>query len=769
MSIKLFEQRSLTHAALPAIVLTLAAPAWAQLEEIVVTAERREQSLQDVPVAVTAFTADRVESLRLEDFEDLSIQIPGFSVNSFSKTRINPALRGGSSSLASAGAEQAVGLFIDDVYFGGPGDFELELFDVERIEVLRGPQGTLFGRNTTGGLINVVTRDPGDELEGKVQATVGNYDLNQIGAYLSAPLNDRLSASIAISSRDREGTSINTVTGNDVDDINRSAVRGKLLWQPNDDWSVKLGLTHTRASETGIARDAVSAQATVDLDVLADQNFLLDNNPRRVQMFQDGRFSSDQWVGSLHIERSFSNMSLQSITTARSFDADTTPISLTGVPVPLFALGDSREVDSFTQEFRLVSNGGEKFSWQTGFFFFTSDESRFMESITRWDESVAGGAFSAIFGCPDQTLEDFENFVVTPACIANQPELFDENPFAIDENVDTISYSIYGEGSYSVSDTVSVTLGARYTFDDKELSGQTSGEYDWFWNPTPGRVVDGVSDDWDELTWRAVVDYAPSDGVLVYASAATGFRSGAFDMAQSDPALIDQPVAPETVISYEIGLKSRLFDNRLQLNIAAFDATYEDLQFFVNAAGSGGAATTTNAGEATVQGIEIDGAWAITDALVATFGYSHQDGDSKDIPADAEIPDGTPPQGTVPNTYSFALDYTAETAGGEFYAHVDYLKKDEYSLEFIDNSIPQFRTEIDGWVNANFGYRSDNGWAIQVWGKNLTDELVVLYGQDFWFSLYGASLGANEDLFNASFGPRYMEPRTYGVSVSYEF
>ena len=106
---------------------------------------------------------------------------------------------------------------------------------------------------------------------------------------------------------------------------------------------------------------------------------------------------------------------------------------------------------------------------------------------------------------------------------------------------------------------------------------------------------------------------------------------------------------------------------------------------------------------------------------------------------------------------------------GEFYAHLDYLKKDEYSLEFIDNSIPQFRTEIDGWVNANFGYRSDNGWAVQVWGKNLTDELVVLYGQDFWFSLYGASLGTNEELFNASFGPRYMEPRTYGVSVSYEF
>ena len=141
------------HAWLPVQALGLAlctTSVYAQIEEVTVTAERREASLQEVPVAVTAFSAEAVERLQIDDFEDLSLQIPNFSLNTFSKTRINPALRGGSSSLVSAGAEQAVGLFIDDVYFGGPADFAIELFDVERIEVLRGPQGTLFGRNTTG-------------------------------------------------------------------------------------------------------------------------------------------------------------------------------------------------------------------------------------------------------------------------------------------------------------------------------------------------------------------------------------------------------------------------------------------------------------------------------------------------------------------------------------------------------------------------------------------------------------------------------------------
>ncbi|MEO1248067.1 MAG: TonB-dependent receptor [Pseudomonadota bacterium] len=750
------------------LVLLAARPAEAQLEEIVVTAERRAQSLQDVPVAVTAFSEDAIAALQIEDFADLSLKIPGFSVNSFSKTRVNPALRGGSSSLPSAGSEQAVGLFIDDVYFGGSGDFELDLFDVERIEVLRGPQGTLFGRNTTGGLINVVTRDPGGEFEGRFRVGLGNYSLNQLGGYLSFPINDKLAGSLAFSSTDREGTSFNSVTGNDVDNINRTSVRGKLVWTLPNDWRIKAALGHSTADETGVARDAVSAQNTVDLDVLADQGFTIDSDPRTVQMFADGRYTSEQWVGSLHISKDLGSVSFESITTGRTFDADQDPVSLSGVPTRIFALADERDVETFTQEFRLVSSGDGRLSWQTGLYFLSSDETRDLAAVTRWDESVAGGAFSAIFGCPDQTLADFENFVVTPACIANQPELFDENAFFINENVETTSISVYAQGTYSLTDTLALTLGGRYTNDEKELSGSTSGEYDWFWNPAPGTVVNGVSEDWGEFTWRAVLDYKPTDTVLIYASAATGFRSGAFDMAQSDPALIDKAVDPETVESLELGVKTQWFDNRVQLNVALFDTRYEDLQFFVNSVGSGGSAATTNAGEATVEGIEIEAAWAISDAFTANLAYSHQDGDSSGIPADAEIPEGTPPQGTVPDTLILGLDFATPLAGGEFYAHVDYLQKDEYSLEFIDNAISQFRTEVDGQINANFGFRSDAGWSVQVWGKNLTDELVVLYGQDFWFSLYGPSL-SNPALFESSFGPRYMEPRTYGVNFSYDF
>ncbi len=749
---------------------TLLAPvAQAQLEEVTVTAERREESVQDVPVAVTAFSAEAVERLQIDDFEDLSLQIPNFSLNTFSKTRINPALRGGSSSLVSAGAEQAVGLFIDDVYYGGPADFAIELFDVERIEVLRGPQGTLFGRNTTGGLINVVTKDPGEELEGRLQAQVGNFDLNQLGAYVSFPIAEDLAGSIAFQSRQRNGTSFNSVTGNDVDNINRSSIRAKLQWTPSDTLEVKFGFTHSRADETGIARDAVSAESFVDLDVLADQNFMIDDDPRTVQQFSDGRYVSEQWVGSLHVTKDFENVTLQSITAYRSFDADQEPISLAGVPTPVFAIADGRDNEVLTQEFRLLSNTDSAFNWQAGVFLLRADETRFLNVITRWDESTAGGAFSAIFGCPDQTFEDFEQFIVTPICITNQPELFDENPFSIRENVVTTSYSAYAEGSYQFSPVVNFTAGVRYTRDEKELDGETMGEFDWFWNPTPGRVVRDADDAWGQATWRTVLDFTPTDDLLFYGSAATGFRSGAFDMAQSDPTLVDLAVAPEDVLSFEIGAKTRFFNNRVQLNVALFDTTYENLQFFVNAVGSGGVATTTNAGEASVQGIEADLTWAMTNDLTATIGFSHQDGTSSDIPPEAEIPEGTPPQGTVPLAYTIALDYRKDLARGTFYAHADLLHRDEYSLEFIDNSIPQFRADVDGRLNANIGYQSEQGWGVELWATNLTNENIVIYGQDFWFSLYGPSLGDNPDLFNASFGPRYAEPRMWGVSASYSF
>lgn len=228
-----------------------------KLEEIVVTADRREKNVQKVPISINAFSANAIEKQRIQEFGDLAVAIPGFSINNFSKSRMNPSMRGGSSSLTAAGAEGAVGLFIDDQYYGGPGDFEIDLFDVERIEVLRGPQGTLFGRNTTGGSINVVTKNPTEENEGKIEVTYGNYNLVQVKGLFNGQISENLYGLLTFASTSRDGTSFNSFTGNDVDNVNKSSIRGKLRWDAADDLEVMLSASFTKRDETGAARDGL--------------------------------------------------------------------------------------------------------------------------------------------------------------------------------------------------------------------------------------------------------------------------------------------------------------------------------------------------------------------------------------------------------------------------------------------------------------------------------------------------------------------------------
>lgn len=750
----------------------------AQLEEIIVTAERRQATLQDVPISVTAFTGDMIESLQIDNYSDLVALTPGFSLSAFTKTWMNPTLRGGSTSLVSAGAEQAVGLYIDDVYYGGSGDFMVDLFDVERIEVLRGPQGTLFGRNTTGGAINVITKDPNmDVVEGKIAVSGGNYELVQIRGMLTGPLADNLGGMVSFISTTRHGTSFNSVTGKDVDNISRAALRGKLLWEPSADLQVTLGVAYSTADETGVARDIVANDPLVPVTHEPLLGFVPDRDPRTVQMNDDGRYSNDQYAANLHIEKDFNpgnwmNGQLVSITTARNFDSDETPQSITGTPSPIYNVATPKDNETYSQEFRFISDYDGPLNWVGGVFFYYSDETRNVETDFHWATTNSGGFLQALAGCPVQDPADSAMFSISPACVENFPQLFALSHYAFVENVRTTSVAAYAQGTYDIGDHLAITLGGRYTYDEKKLKGRTSGDFDFVWNPLPGATLRDT-DSWDEATWRAAVQWNPVDRIMLYGSASTGFRSGAYAIGQGNPSLLDKPVAPETVLGFEVGLKSWWFDDRVQLNVAAYDATYEDLQFFVQSAGTLGVAQTTNAGEATSQGIELEFLWAITPELTYGLNYSHQTGDSKGIPADVQedVPLGTPPAGTIPNAYTMMLDYLKPWGNGEFSFHFDFTHKDEYTLEFVDNSVPGLRTETVADVAMSMGYEFKNGWSVQAWVKNLLDEDIVLYGQDFWFGVYDVftAFVTNPEVQNSSWGPRYSEPRTYGVTVQYQF
>jgi iron complex outermembrane receptor protein len=749
-----------------------------QMDVVNVTAQWRTENLQKVPISINAFTAKEIEERRIQDMGDLGVAIPGFSVNSLSKSRMNPSLRGGSSSLNSAGAEGAVGLFIDDLYFGSSGDFEFDLFDVERIEILRGPQGTLFGRNTTGGAIVIITQPPGVEPETKLEATLGDYDLLQFSGRVSRPLKEKLYGSLAFSFTDRDGTSVNLATGNDLDSRNKASLRGKLRWMPSEGLEILASLSASRRDESGIARDQIFPDTPVTQSALVASGFVPDRHSRRSQQVFDGRYRLEQVTGGLRIGKKLARGELVSITSARYTDIEDSLQTLAGGTAPTYEFGEPRRISTVSQELRFLSAFPGALNFVSGLYLYHSDEKRTGDSLASWDLGTVTASFQAAAYCPTQEQADTDAFLVTPSCTGsglitagNQTvtldSLYQPHLFSLFEDVATTSYAIFSEARYRLPRNVTLTAGVRWTLDRKSIVGGTDGPPDFFFNPLPGLRVDD-RESWDELTYRLVADWQATDDILWYVSTSKGFRSGAYDVGQSDPALSGAPVHPETVFSHEIGFKSRLFEDRVQLNLTAFDVTYRDLQFFVNVSGS--ASLTTNAGKATVRGIEADFAARLTRNLSFEFEYSHQDGDSTGIPAEAGIAEGVPPQGTIPDTYIAALTYSTRLGnGGMLSLRADYTYKERYGLEF--NDVPQFVSRIDGLMNARLAYRfPGEKMELALWGKNLTDEDIIIYGQDLWFLYYDtASFLANPAITETTAQPRYADPRTWGATLKYRF
>tara|TARA_R110000772_G_scaffold249588_3_gene364092 strand:+ start:243 stop:2582 length:2340 start_codon:yes stop_codon:yes gene_type:complete len=755
--------------------------------EIVVTAQRREQSLQDTPIAVTAFTSETLEQARVQSFGDLITKIPGFSINSFTKSRQSVALRGGSSSLSSPGSDNAVALFIDDIYFGASGDFETaNLFDLERIEVLRGPQGTLFGRNSTGGAIMIVTKDPVPGPTGAVELSVGNYDLVQAKGFVSGSLNDSdtILGSLAFAATNQDGTSYNRATDERIDDVNRVSIRGKIKWLMAEDVSLLVTGSYGKVNETNEARDFLGATPTADS--LEAIGFVPDRNPRVVDQFSSGRFNSRNWLVSAKLEARFDSGIFTSITGYRDNNSDQTPSDYVGTPVRMFSIAEPRHLKQFSQEFRWVSATSGPLDWTAGLYFLHQSDRRSSFTETFYDPSTFAGARQAGVLCPG-IQGDERNFAL-PACVAAFPERFDpDNPNEVErfQRSSVYSYAAYLEGSYELTDQLTLTLGGRITHDRKTASGGARGDLDWVLNPlanaSPGGFegtaagwrVSGLEKSWTAFTPRAIVDWKPSEEILVYGTISRGVRSGAYSFGSIEATSV-VPVEPEFVWNYEIGMKRQFFDNRARLNLAAFQANYKGAQFFYfdNTAGS---YIFDNAGKSRVRGIEVEATLIPVRGLTLSSNYTYQTGKISGFPPESGLENGITPAQTPKHTLNLGASYeVALASGGTLGIFGDFQYKSKYQLE-TDPS-PAFTSRVKGLVNGSIAYTTPNErWVLSVWGKNLTNENIKVYGNDFKFLLYtfdeaynSSSPNFNPDADTANM-PRYAPPRTFGASLKYSF
>ena len=729
------------------------------IAEIVVTARKREESLQTVPVSVTALSADTQAKAGIKDFADIATYVPGFTFNPDNVTEPNIFLRGVGSDIESAAAGPAVGFFLNDVYLSRAQGTAIELFDFERIEVVRGPQGTLYGKNVVGGAINFVTRKPTDEFRAYMEATVGNYKTLEFRGGVSGGIAESLAASVSVSARRRDGFSYNSFTKNDMEDLESFGILGQLRYQPNENVDILLTGDLTRRRGGG---------RWVDMQIPSTHNIPFKNpDPRSGPNNIDGHQNAD--LGGVHLTASlnFGSLNLTSITAYReaSFEALNNDagsyLDFNLIPrdadgrVDFFAFDRSLfnddyyinrkydDVTTFSQEIRLASDFDGPLNFLAGLYYQHEDIDRLEHATYVFVDYFADGQEFSGTASKAQT------------------------------------YGVFVEASLSLTDTLSVTGGIRYTKDKKTFDVTRSAIGDFLgaeFTDSVGNPVTAFSGgdrrSWSAWTPSLSIEWKPSDQIFAYALMSRGFKSGGWNGEEAtNPQEISVAYNPEFAWNYELGFKTDLLDRKLRLNATGFWTEYRNLQtqqFVVIDPALPPDNVIANAGKARVRGLEIEAVVNPVRGLTffgnSTFMQGRITGDListalvYDWTCDCQHPVPTNLKGNTlrrspKQTLNVGMD-----ANVPFTDSLNGFFRTTYSWSskfFFDNqNSPRTIVPSFGVLNGSFGIASPEGkWELSVWGKNITNKLYESGKTD----VIGSVLVS------------YAAPRTWGTTLRYKF
>ena len=676
-----------------------------RLEEVIVTAQKREESLQETPIAITAFTARDLESQRVSNVMDLMNKAPSVNLVPFAGTRVAPNLfiRGMGNINAQTTKDNAAGIYIDGVPVGRSVGLAADIADLERVELLRGPQGTLWGRNTTAGAINFITRKPDDELSFGLQLTAGSWDLRSGRLNFNAPITDKLFVRASYMRTENNGwvDNLNTTLPNQInfnEDRKKEAVRVAVRYQPTESFTVDYAFDN---SEMVFGNHFY--QVIVGPTAVSGRQEAV--NPLR------GLYPSDTEVGghSLTLAWELDNLTIRSISGYRDLDSRTNMNY-----IDVFTQDNVQAQHQFSEELQLVGNAlGDRIKYAVGLFYF--DEASHEQLASRF----AGGA-------------------------------------AVDEflvKAESTSKAIYSQVTWTppvLDDRLDLTVGLRYTEDSRKAI-KTYLRTNLSPAITPGMVVVGDRD-FDSFNPAFTVDYAIADHVRGYAKYTTGYRAGGYN-TQSTPAFFGPGFNQEDVKAWEIGIKSDLLEQRLRLNLAAFSNKYTNLQ--VDQRRTPPIFTDTlNAGSAKVKGVELESVAVLSDRLRANLFYAWLDAEygsyidgGVDYAADRYMQNA--PKSQLGAGFEYAFPHTGI---GDLSLSVDFRKQDKFYAAVLAYSLsPGYEV----W-NARLQLAEipvpEGKFRIAAWAKNLADEK---------YRLATTNLG----LFAAQFGA----PRSVGLDVIYEF
>ncbi|HNR21833.1 MAG TPA: TonB-dependent receptor [Steroidobacteraceae bacterium] len=766
-----------TMAALLALPLCAAAQEGEtfEIQEVVVTAQKRTERLVDVPVAISVFSAEAIDQTGVRELKEVTGYMPNVQISSGNDFRSTVTIRGVGATSRNIGFDSRVGVYIDGVYVGQSPAINQELMNLERVEVLRGPQGTLFGKNTVAGAINLVTKKPDDELRGMASVDIGNYDYREIRAFANLPLGEAVSTSFSVSKTDRDGYVPNIVTGNDLNERDVLAYRAQLRFSPNERFEAN-------ASFDGLNSDGRILIGDPVTDMLGMQPVQIAPKMGEVGFNFDPNDERDVYGGSLDLAYELANgHTLKSITGYRTTDAvysNATDYS----PVDIVSIAYRDEYDVLSQELQFISATDKAFSYTAGLYFYHQKANTSRDVILGNDFETyfigplyASGALTpplpAPPALPNNVVRQLLGFGPPLSKVYNSGE------------VTTESYAAYFNGDWHMTDRWKLGFGVRISTEKKDvdwlLDGRNSGIFNIGstgpdpLNPTP--MINDRTDDF--VAPAASLSYALTPRSNVYARYAAGYKSGGFnlDYINEDELAANQGLEfdKETVDSFELGIKGNYFNGRLSMNLAAFIANYDDYQVnqFVDLGGGRTSIRINNAAKVETTGFEAEATLYATDELTlhGSLGLLQAEFDS--FPGGGS--GGTDVSGNeltnAPDlTYSFsavwkhpvpALRANLLMRGDVTHISEVYTTADNTTTTPYNSAYPgvisfgqlEARTEL----NARIGLMSDNEtWEVYAWGRNLTDETDPTDELRDFFGTIAKLPGM---------------PRTYGVNLVWNF
>ncbi len=754
------------------------------LEEIVVTAERRETSLTETPAAIVAITGAAIESANINNLNELTLTTPGINIQGINRNQQYVAMRGNITEGGDAGLAQSIGFFIDGLYFGRSSLFNQSLSDVERVEILRGPQGTLWGHNIVGGSINVITKDPTQEAEADIKVSVGNHSRQEVSGRVAGGLAENLAGQLSFASETADGYVTNLDSGQDLGSEDVFLLRGKLVWDVTDNLSAKFTSTFQKDTSEMNARiflpgpDAIRTPPPPGRTAPILSTFVIPENYEK-ETYQRSAIGTNDFetiVASLGLDYRFENgVTFSSLT--GSVDSEGFVDNFGFFPFPesfgKIERDHGYEDKSFSQEFRLSGDTDSLF-WQVGTYYYDASNEQ-AQSTGTW-----GLPFTR---AGNDNIADIEG---------NNDG---ETRFQDFADSETESLAFFGQATWAANAWLSVTAGVRHTEVDKDFYALIDGEAHRRWfaeqaidctdvaDPGPRfcRIERNESQSWSNTSPKITLDGKWDDvgmfnSLMTYVTYSEGWKEGGFQSPNSTIQDVELfRIDPESAENMEFGIKSGFWDNRATFSIAVFNTEYigQQTSQIVN-----DQLLTFNL-DSEIDGVEIDGSLAVAEWL--TLSYSAAFYDSAYAPG-ASI--GPSPQDDVGgnNTVgtpdaSYTISWDAGTTlnnnwelfftGG--YSFTDAVESDPdnaiAAADAVGRDLLRFtESEI---LNTTLGIRNDN-WEISLWGRNLLDDFVatnVASFADFWLLNAWAADNPNVAVFEGT----PAEPMTYGLAVRFAF